>query len=91
MLCSKYRDIDRLYMSNLSIKWERMKKVSAMELFGVSLHHGDPVVTSFKYLHLINRLQAAPCKVPLPGDEDCILHPLDSYFLIQIRVLKGTE
>ena len=61
-----------------------------MKLFAVGLHHGDSVVTSFKYLNLINRLQPASGKVSLPGDEDGRLHPFNCYFLIQVGVLKET-
>ena len=67
-----------------------MEKVSTVKLLAVCLHHGDSVVASFKYLNLVNRLQPAPSKVSLSGDENCILHPLNSYFLIQICVLKET-
>ena len=80
----------KLKMTNLSIKWEIVEQVSTMELFAVCLHHGDSVVTSFKYLHLVHRLQPAPGEVALPGDEDCILHPLNGYLLIEVSVLKET-
>ena len=84
------RFLNVLEVTNLTIKRERVEKVSTVELFAVCLHHGDSVVTSFKDLHLVHRLQSAPCKVSLPGDEDSILHSLNRYFLIQICVLKET-
>ena len=65
-----------------------MQKIGAVELFAVGLHHGDSVLTSFKDLHLINRLQPAPGEVSLSGDEHGVLHTLDSHSLIQISVLK---
>ena len=40
--------------SYLSIKWEGVKLVGALEPLVVCLYHGDPVLQPLKYLNLIN-------------------------------------
>ena len=40
--------------SYLSIKWEVVKLVGALEPLVVCLYHGDPVLQPLKYLNLIN-------------------------------------
>ena len=82
------RFLNVLEVTNLTIKRERVEKVSTVELFAVCLHHGDSVIASLKYLHLVYRLQPAPGEVSLPGDEHGILHPLNGHFLIEVRVLR---
>ena len=58
-----------------------------MELLAVGLDHGDPVLSSLEYLHLVHREDVGPGEVSLSGDVNLAVSVLQPYSLVVISVL----